>query len=58
VRRVGWLIVGTEDDPGGQAQRTAFRDALAKFGWVEGRNLRTDIRFTAGDLNRMRAYAA
>src|SRR5262249_23708534 len=30
----------------------------AKFGWIEGRNLRIEYRFTTGDLIRMRADAA
>src|SRR5262249_51226113 len=57
MRRIGWLIVGGEDDPGLQMQRTAFRDALAKLGWNEGRNLRIDVRFTTGEANRIRALA-
>jgi putative ABC transport system substrate-binding protein len=36
----------------------ALRDGLAKLGWIEGRNLRIDLRFTVGDSDRMRAYAA
>ena len=35
----------------------AFREELAKLGWIEARNVRIDIRFIA-DLNSMRAYAA
>jgi putative ABC transport system substrate-binding protein len=57
MRRIGWLILGTEDDPGAQVQRMALRESLSKLGWVEGRNLRIDGRFTTGDLNRMRAHA-
>jgi putative tryptophan/tyrosine transport system substrate-binding protein len=32
----------------------AFREGLAAFGWVEGRNLRIDFRFAGGDPS---AYA-
>jgi putative tryptophan/tyrosine transport system substrate-binding protein len=35
-----------------------LRDALAKLGWTEGRNLRIDIRFAASDPDRMKSYAA
>jgi putative tryptophan/tyrosine transport system substrate-binding protein len=55
VRRIGWLINGAENDPGNQAQRTAFRDELAKLGWSEGRDLQIDLRFTTN--NRMRVSA-
>jgi putative ABC transport system substrate-binding protein len=33
-------------------------EALAKLGWVEGRNLRIDLRFGEGDPDRIRAYAS
>jgi putative tryptophan/tyrosine transport system substrate-binding protein len=35
----------------------AFRDALAKLGWIEGRNLRIDVRASANEPNRIHAYA-
>jgi putative ABC transport system substrate-binding protein len=31
---------------------------LGELGWIEGRNLRLDVRFGGGDINRTRAYAA
>jgi putative ABC transport system substrate-binding protein len=36
----------------------AFREAIAKLGWIEGRNLRIDLRAGADDPNRIRAAAA
>jgi putative ABC transport system substrate-binding protein len=36
---------------------TALREGLAKLGWIEGRNLRIDPRFTLNDPDRMRTYA-
>jgi putative ABC transport system substrate-binding protein len=36
---------------------TALREELAKLGWIEGRNLRIDLRVTGGDADRTRAYA-
>jgi putative tryptophan/tyrosine transport system substrate-binding protein len=36
----------------------AFRNELAKLGWVEGRNLQIDVRYGQGDVDRMRANAA
>ena len=35
-----------------------FRDALAKQGWIEGRNLLIDLRIGDGDINGIRAQAA
>jgi hypothetical protein len=34
-----------------------LREGLAKLGWIEGRHLRIDLRFTSSDPDRMRAYA-
>jgi hypothetical protein len=36
----------------------AFRDELAKEGWIEGRNLRIEVRYAASDPDQIRAYAA
>src|SRR5437899_2892118 len=59
MRRMGWLIGGAQnDDLLFQAPRTALREALAKLGWIEGRNLRIDLRFGAGDATRFQSYAA
>jgi putative tryptophan/tyrosine transport system substrate-binding protein len=58
VRRVGVLAGAAENDQGYQASIAAFREGLAKLGWVEGRNLRIELRFGAADADRFRAYAA
>ncbi len=58
VRRVGWLDAGNESDPVSQTNRAALGEALTKLGWIDGRNLKVDLRFGAGDANRMRASAA
>jgi putative ABC transport system substrate-binding protein len=57
VRRIGVLAGGTEDDSATRANLTALREGLAKLGWIEGRNLRIDLRFTGTDPDRMQAYA-
>ena len=40
-----------------RADLAALREELAKLGWIEGRNLRIDVRSTGSDPDRMRAYA-
>jgi putative ABC transport system substrate-binding protein len=57
VRRIAVLASQTEDDPATRADLAALREGLAKLGWIEGRNLRIDLRFTSSDPDRMRAYA-
>jgi putative tryptophan/tyrosine transport system substrate-binding protein len=56
VRRIG-LLMGTVDDPSNQAYVTAFRGALTKLGWAEGGNLRIDVRWGAGDADKIRSFA-
>jgi putative ABC transport system substrate-binding protein len=46
MRRIGVLMGLPEDDGQAQARLAAFRDGLESLGWVEGRNIRLDIRWT------------
>jgi putative ABC transport system substrate-binding protein len=57
-RRVGVLMGVDSADPAAQARVAAFREGLAALGWVEGRNLALDVRWAAGDPQRMRTEAA
>jgi len=47
-----------ENDPAAQARLTAFLQALKQLGWTNDRNVRIDIRWSAGDPERNRRYAA
>jgi putative ABC transport system substrate-binding protein len=58
VRHLGVLMSTGERDPETAVRLAAFRDALQKLGWTEGRNLRSDYRWGGGDADRTRAYAA
>jgi putative ABC transport system substrate-binding protein len=58
MRRIGVLMALAADDPEGQARMTAFQQGLAQLGWIDGRNVRIDTRWAAGDTNRYRSYAA
>jgi len=57
VRRVGWLASSDENDPVAKTSIAAFTHALAELGWIDGRNLRMELRWYGGDINRMRALA-
>ena len=50
--------MGVADDPEGEARFAAFRAGMLDWGWSEGRNIQMDVRFTAGDTNQARNYAA
>jgi putative tryptophan/tyrosine transport system substrate-binding protein len=60
VRRIAVLdgTPSTERGTVGQADLAAFRESLTKLGWIEGRNLRIDLRGGVLDLNGFRAAAA
>jgi putative ABC transport system substrate-binding protein len=57
-RRIGVLIGRDENDPLAKAEVSAFTQALAGLGWIEGRNVRLDLRWGGTDINRIRALAA
>jgi putative tryptophan/tyrosine transport system substrate-binding protein len=57
MRRVGVLAAYAEADPEGQARiRASFR-GLTDLGWVEGRNVRFDVRWAGADVLQQRRYA-
>jgi ABC-type uncharacterized transport system substrate-binding protein len=58
MRRIGVLMPGTADDAEYQARMAAFLQGLQQLGWSDGRNVRIDIRYAAGDANLIRKYAA
>jgi putative ABC transport system substrate-binding protein len=57
VRRIGVLMGGDENDPEQKRRLFAFTQALADLGWIDGRNVRFDLRWGSGDANRIRAIA-
>jgi len=58
MRRVGVLLGLVADDPEGQARLARYQQALQQLGWIEGRNLRIDIRWGGGNADDVRKYAA
>ena len=57
MRLIGVLMGYAESDPTAQSWLAAFRGALAKLGWTEGSNLRIELRWSAGDADRIRTLA-
>ena len=57
VRRIGVLIPIDENDPEWKPRYSAFAQALADLGWIDGRNVRMDLRWGGGDSNRIRTFA-
>jgi putative ABC transport system substrate-binding protein len=55
MRRVTVLFSGFGEDQPNAARITVFRDALAKLGWTEGRNVQLDVRSASGDQLRTSA---
>jgi putative tryptophan/tyrosine transport system substrate-binding protein len=58
MRRIGVLQSLAGNDPEGPTRMAGFLQGLQELGWTEGRNLRIDIRWAAGDADLHRRYAA
>jgi putative ABC transport system substrate-binding protein len=56
-RLIGVLIGPAQGDPAAQSWFAAFQDALARLGWREGGNLRIELRWGAGDADRIGTLA-
>jgi putative tryptophan/tyrosine transport system substrate-binding protein len=57
VRRIGILMGGAEGDRQSEAGLAALRTALGQLGWTDGQNIRIDIRWAGGDVERMKVLA-
>jgi putative ABC transport system substrate-binding protein len=57
MRRIGVLMVGNEADPERRHWLSGFVQRLAELGWTDGRNVQMDVRWAAGNLDRMRMFA-
>src|SRR5262245_50668483 len=57
MRRIGVLMPFGEDHPVAQARLAAFLQGLQRLSWIDGRNVRIDYRWSAGDANRTRKSA-
>ncbi len=57
MRSIGVLMSVEENDPEGKTQLSQFTQGLAESGWTDGRNLRMEVRWGGGDVNRTRTFA-
>jgi putative ABC transport system substrate-binding protein len=57
TRKLGILANLDSDDEEGKARIKAFTLELAKSGWIEGRNLQTEIRWAGESAEHYREYA-
>ena len=55
--RVGVLMGWIENEPEFRSWLAAFITELARLGWVDGRNVRLDVRWTNNDNDRTRILA-
>ena len=58
MRRIGVLMAQPEGTQETKDRDAAIRDGLEKLGWIEGRNIRIDMRRSGGNYERMQAQAA
>jgi putative tryptophan/tyrosine transport system substrate-binding protein len=58
LRRIGVLSPLPADHPEDQVRHAAFLEALRQLGWTDGRNVRIEARWSAGDAAITRKYAA
>ena len=57
MRLIGVLLPIAKDDPDYQPCISAFRQALKELGWIEGRNMRLDIRWATANPGEIRNEA-
>ena len=57
MRRIGVLSLLAETDAEAQVDDAAFRKRLTDLGWTDGRNIRIDCRWGAGNVGRVQMFA-
>ena len=57
MRRIGVLMNLAVGDPEGKARIAGFVQGLQQLGWSDGRNVRIDYRWAAGDAGHFQRYA-
>jgi putative ABC transport system substrate-binding protein len=57
TRRVGVLMGLDANDPEGQSEASTLKKGFQKLGWIEGRNLQLEYRWSGREANRIQASA-
>ena len=57
ARRIGLLMNVGADDPEGREAVAAFTQELLRLNWADGRNVRIETRWAAGNPEQFRKYA-
>ena len=58
IRRIGLLMIIPEGDSQSRADRDALGSGLHELGWISGRNVDLEYRWSDGDEPLLRKYAA
>jgi hypothetical protein len=53
VRRIGVLMGWDKNDPLAKVWLSVFTRGLSELGWTDGRNVHMDVRWTAGNVDRI-----
>ena len=57
IRRLAILLHGVQGDPLWDQRLAAFRQELARFGWMAGQNLQIELRYSGGEYDRLSRLA-
>jgi putative ABC transport system substrate-binding protein len=58
MRRIAVLMASRETDPEEQARTRTLLQRLQQLGWVDGRNVRIDVRWAGGSAERIKEITA
>ena len=58
VRRIGVLMLLAAEDAVAKARIVTFQQSLQQLGWIDGKNLQIDYRWSIGDSDQVRKDAA
>jgi ABC-type uncharacterized transport system substrate-binding protein len=58
MRRIGVLLNRSANDSEGLARLAAFQQGLQQLGWIDGQNVRIDVRWGEDKFEREHQYAA
>ena len=58
MRRIAVLMANAEDDPFGTSLIKALAQALEQLGWIRGRDVEIDTRWTGANADRIQIFAA